>query len=69
MQIYDNVKKICREKGIPIAVMERKLGFARSSISKWNENEPGVRKIQSVADFLGVPIESLLMETGEGEIS
>ena len=58
--IYDNVKSICEEKGISVAALERELNFARSSIQKWNENEPGIRKVQKVADYLGVPIEKLL---------
>ncbi|WP_235622888.1 hypothetical protein [Enterocloster bolteae] len=40
--------------------MERTLNFPRSSICKWNENEPGIRKVQKVADYFGVSIEKLL---------
>ena len=42
--------------------LEEILGFPRSSICKWNDNEPGIRKVQKVADYLGVPIEELLKE-------
>lgn len=63
--LYDNVKSICIEKGITIAALERELDFPRSSIQKWNENEPGIRKVQKVADFLGVPIERLLEDEPE----
>ena len=58
--IYDNVKKICEERGITIVKLEQDLGFTRSYICKWNDNEPGIRKVQKVADYLGVPIEKLL---------
>ena len=58
--LYDNVKKLCEEKGISIMSLEQKLHFPRSYICKWNENEPGVRKVQQVANELGVPIEKLL---------
>lgn len=60
--LYNNVKKICEEKNISISQMERDLKFPRSSICKWNENEPGVTKAQKVADYLEVPIEKLLHE-------
>lgn len=60
MLLYDNIKKICENQGISISELEKNLGFSRSYICKWNENEPGVRKVQKVADFLGVPIEELL---------
>ena len=58
--IYDNIKEICKKRNIPISKIEKDLGFPRSSICKWNENEPGVRKVQVVADYLKVKIEKLL---------
>lgn len=60
--LYDNIKKICLEKKIAISEMERDLGFPRSYVCKWNENEPGIRKVQKVADYLHVSIEELLEE-------
>lgn len=60
--LYDNVKRLCKGKGISISKVENELGFPRSSICKWNENEPGIRKVQKVADYLRVPIEKLLEE-------
>ena len=43
--IYDNVKKLCDQKGISIWRLERDLGFSNRSVSKWNDNEPGIRKV------------------------
>lgn len=62
MVLYDNVKKLCEEKGVSILSLEKALGFPRSSICKWNDNEPGIRKVQKVAEYLGVSIEKLLRE-------
>lgn len=68
--LYDNVKTLCKERGISILKLETTLDFPRSSICKWNENEPGIRKVQKVADYLGVSIEKLLedepVEVGKG---
>lgn len=58
--LYDNVKAICDAKGIAISKMEDDLGFPRSYICKWNKNEPGIRKVQKVADYLDTTIEELL---------
>lgn len=58
--LYNNVKKICENKKISVSQLERDLEYPRSSICKWNENEPGVTKVQKVADYLGVPISELL---------
>ena len=58
--IYDNVKKICKAKGISVGKMEQELGFSNGSISKWNESDQGVHKAQKVSKYLKVPIEKLL---------
>ena len=58
--LYDNVKALCDKHKISISSLERALEFPRSSICKWKENEPGIRKVQKVANYLDVPIERLL---------
>ncbi len=63
--IYDNVKRVCDEKGISVGKLEKELGMSNGSICKWNENEPGIRKVQKVAKYLGVSIEKLLIESEE----
>ncbi|MEE1496488.1 MAG: helix-turn-helix transcriptional regulator [Clostridium sp.] len=58
--LFDNVRALCNERNIAISKLEDDLGFPRSYIYKWNKNEPGIRKVQKVADYLGVTIEELL---------
>lgn len=65
--LYDNIKVMCSQKGISVGAMEKALGFSNGSICKWNNSEAGVQKVQKVANYLGVPIETLLKSTGEGE--
>lgn len=60
--LYDNVKMLCKERGISVLRLETELGFPRSSICKWNDNQPGIRKVQKVADYFNVTIEKLLKE-------
>ena len=64
--LYNNVKRICEENGISVRKIEKDLQLSNGSICKWNENEPGIRKVQKVADYLGVSIETLL-EDEDGE--
>ena len=66
--LYGNIKRICDKRGIPIIKMERELGLARSSICKWDNNEPGIGKVQKVAEYLGIPIEKLLEDGQEKEV-
>lgn len=65
--LFDNIKALCEKKGISVWRLEKDLGFSNRSISKWNDSEPGIRKVQKVADYLGVPIEALLKNTAKGE--
>ena len=58
--LYENVKQLCKEKGVSISKIEDDLCFPRSYVCKWNDIEPGVQKVKKVADYLGVPIERLL---------
>ena len=65
MAIYSNVKAVCKSKGISVMKLETELGFARSSIYKWNKPQPGIEKIKKVADYLGVSMEYLLSDQKE----
>lgn len=60
--LYDNVKALCSKRNLSILALEKALGFPRSSICKWNDTEPGIRKVKKVADYLGIPLEQLLQE-------
>ena len=64
--LYDNVKRICEKKGLSVGSIEKALNFSNGSICKWNESEPGIRKVQKVAEYLEVSIEELLKEAREG---
>ncbi len=68
--LYDNIKMLCAKKGVSVGSVEKALKFSNGSICKWNESEPGIRKVQKVADYLGVSIMELLVndpvEQGKG---
>jgi len=60
LRIYDNIKALCQANRKTVLELESELGFARSSISKWNENMPSIVKVKQVADYFGVTIEDLI---------
>lgn len=60
MRIYDNIKALCQANRKTVLELESELGFARSSISKWNENMPSIVKVKQVADYFGVTIDDLI---------
>lgn len=69
--IYKNICKIAKEKGLSINYLEKEVGISRGSICKWgsidedNKVEPGIWKVQKVADCLGVSVEKLLSDQEE----
>ena len=40
--------------------MEQELGFARSSINKFNKNTPSIEKLQQISELLGVTVDNLM---------
>lgn len=58
--LYDKVKSIAREKGVPIYKMEDDCDISRGSICKWNTIRPSGEKVKRVADYLGVTADELL---------
>lgn len=60
--LFDNVKALCNKRGITVWRLEKDLGFPNGGIRKWSESDPGIRKVQKVADYLGTTIEELLKD-------
>ena len=62
MGLYERIKELASAKGYSINKLEKELGFARSSISKFNKNKPSMDKIKQIADFLEITTDSIIGE-------
>lgn len=62
MNIYDNIKRQARKKGLTISQVESKAGLAQGHIGKWNTVSPRVDSLLKVAKVLGVSANALLKE-------
>ncbi len=60
MNLYENIKKRCKAKGISIAKLERDTKLSVGSISHWRTSDPKVSNVKAVADYLGCTIDELL---------
>lgn len=58
--VFENVKKICDEKGISISQLEKDAGLSPGSIVKWKTCMPKANSLQAVAKVLKVKMEKLL---------
>lgn len=60
--IYLNIKKLCAEKGISIARLEREVGLGNATVRGWENSVPHVDRVKMVADYFGVTVDDLLKE-------
>ena len=58
--LLKNIARLCKEKGISIAKLERETGISNGTIGRWNASSPKVDNLKTVADFFGVSMDSLL---------
>ena len=58
--IFENVSKLCKEKGISIAKLEQESGLGNATIRGWTKSSPRVENLQAVAKVLGCTIDDLL---------
>ncbi len=62
--IYENIIKLCKERNISIARLERECGLGNATIRGWAICSPSIANIKKVADFFGVTIDSLIKVDG-----
>lgn len=67
MGLYENIRDIAKSKGYSVNKLEQELGFARSSINKFNKNTPSAEKLQQIADLLGVSLDYLMTGIEESQ--
>ena len=59
MGLYENIRGVAKSKGYSINALEKEMGFARSSIRKFNDSAPSIKKLIKLANFLDVSLEEL----------
>ena len=58
--IFNRISKLCKEKGVTVAKLERETGISNGTISRWSTSSPTVDKLRKVADYFGVSVDSLI---------
>lgn len=59
MLTYETIKKLCKENGVTVTGVEKELGFSRGSLCKVNTHQPSMEKVQKLAGYFNVSVESL----------
>ena len=63
--IYENIKRLCEERGITVHRAEVEAGLPNCTIPKWVKSSPTIENLKKVADYLGVGVDYLLEEHNE----
>ena len=58
--LYTNVQRICQERKISVAELERAAGLGNGVVRKWNAASPTLRTVIAVAHYLGVTLDELI---------
>ena len=58
--IYANISRLCKNRGISIAKLERETGLGNATIRNWNTSSPTVDRLKVVADYFEVTVDALL---------
>lgn len=58
--VYENIRQICKKKGISIRSVEKDSGLSNGVISKWKYSSPKIDNLLAVAKALNVPAAFLL---------
>lgn len=58
--MFEKIKNLCSKNGISITQLEKKLLLGKGTICNWKNGNPGVDKLQKVAEYFGVNIQYLI---------
>lgn len=58
--IYERIKSEANQQKLTIAELEKRAGLGNGVIGGWRTSAPNARKLEAVADVLGVTVDYLL---------
>lgn len=65
MSLVSKIRKLCSNKDMTLASLERVLGFSNGSMVKWDKSSPSIDKVKKVADYFNVTTDYLLNRTDQ----
>ena len=65
--LYENVERLCAEKGVSIWALEAAIKVGNGTIGKWKNSSARVSTVKKVADYFGVTVDSLLADNDTTE--
>ena len=63
--LLENITRLCRERGITFAELERETGLGNGTVRRWKEMNPRVDLLKKVADYFGVTLDEMMSKGDE----
>lgn len=60
--MLEKIKQLCSQNNITIRELEKKLNFGNGTIHKWDNAQPSISKVKSVADYFNVDVNYLIYD-------
>ena len=60
--LFENVSRLCDEKNLTIAALEKAAGLGNGTIRLWKDSYPKVNNLAAVAAVLDVTIDELMKD-------
>lgn len=58
--LLKNITRLCKERNVSIARLERETNISNGTISRWGTSSPTVENVRKVADYFGVTVDALI---------
>lgn len=58
--LYEKIQRLCDNRKITIAALERECGLGNATVKKWSNSVPSGDRLSKVADYFGVSVDYLL---------
>lgn len=65
MSTFNIIKELANKKGISLSDLAKELNMGENSLYKWKTQKPAIDKLQLVADYFNVSVDSLLGRTNK----
>lgn len=58
--LLENITKLCKERKVTIAKLERETGISNGTISRWGASSPTIENVRKVAEYFGTSVDELI---------
>ena len=61
--ILENIRRLCSQKPVSIAKLERETGIGNGTINRWDKVSPSIDNVRKVADYFVISVDALISDS------